>query len=204
MCLYGTGFPKAFFKRLIHTLKTNIAGKTFPQLRNYIRSLPSKCPEKPFQSGPRCSTLKIDVKPIKTTKHNNAPRMAELALTLAKTNRERHQKVEDFFMINDTATIATEVPVYIYPNELTKSEQEKCGLTLNEPLSGHIDLLQQRFTKIHILDYKPNANRNDKATIDQLFLYSLALSKRINVPLRNIVAAYFDENNYFQIQPSEI
>jgi len=184
-----------------HTLKTNIAGKTFPSLRNYMISLPDKCPSKPFQYGPRCSSLKIDIKPRRTTKHNNAPMLAELAQTLAITNRERHQKVEDFFLINDTATISTEVPVYLYENELTKQEQTRYGLDLQEPLSGHIDILQQRFEKIHILDYKPNANRNDKATIDQLFLYSLALSKRINLPLRKIIFAYFDDKNYFQFKP---
>jgi len=45
-----------------HTLKTNIAGKTFPQLKSYIRSLLNKCPDKPFQVGPRCSSLRIDIK----------------------------------------------------------------------------------------------------------------------------------------------
>jgi ATP-dependent exoDNAse (exonuclease V) beta subunit len=124
--------------------------------------------------------------------------MAQLALTLTKTNRERHQKVEDFFLINDTATIATEVPVYIYPNELTKSEQKECGLTLNDPLSGHIDILQVRWNKIHILDYKPDANKNDKNTVDQLFLYALALAKRTGIPLTKIACAYFDDKNYFQ------
>jgi transposase-like protein len=190
-----------------HTLKTNFTKRFFPQLKTYITSIhktPYFIPDTAFKTGPRASQLRIDLKPQKTTKHNNAPRMAELALTLAKTNRERHQIIENFFLANDSTTVAIEVPVYIKPKELTKTEQKEYGLTLNEPLSGHIDILQQRFTKIHILDYKPNANRNDKATIDQLFLYSLALSKRINVPLRNIVAAFFDGQNYFQIQPSEI
>ena len=76
-----------------HTLKINIAGKTFPKLRFYLTSLTDKCPNEPFQYGPRCSQLRIELKPQKTIKHNHAPRMAELALTLAKTNHERHQKV---------------------------------------------------------------------------------------------------------------
>ena len=186
-----------------HTLKTNIAGKTFPQLKSYINSIhkiPHFIPETAFKAGPRCSELRIDLKPEKTTKHNNAPKMAQLALTLAKTNRERHQKVEDFFLINDTATIATEVPVYIYPNELTKSEQKDYGIKLDEPLSGHIDILQVRWNKIHILDYKPDAKKTDKQTADQLFLYALAFSKRTKIPMRNIICAYFDENNYYEIK----
>jgi len=127
--------------------------------------------------------------------------MAELALTLAKTNRERHLAVENFFLANDSTTIAIEVPVYIKPEELTKIEQKEYGLTLNEPLSGHIDILQQRFTKIHILDYKLDANRNDKTSAEQLFLYALALSKRTGIPMRKIACAYFDEKNYFQFLP---
>ena len=103
--------------------------------------------------------------------------------------------MENTFLINDTATIAIEVPVYIKPNELTKSEQKDYGITLDEPLSGHIDILQQRFNKTHILDYKPDAKKTDKTTADQLFLYALALSKRTKIPKRNIICAYFDENN---------
>ena len=112
--------------------------------------------------------------------------------------------MEDFFLINDSATVAIEVPVYLYPYELNKKELKTYGIKISKPLSGHIDILQVRWNKIHILDYKPDAKRNDKSTIDQLFLYSLALSKRINVPLRKIIAAFFDEKNYFQIQPSDI
>ena len=128
--------------------------------------------------------------------------MAELALTLAKTNRERHQAIQNFFLANDSTTVAIEVPVYIKPNEITKDEKKEYGLDLKEPLSGHIDILQQRFTKIHILDYKPDAKKSDKSSAEQLFLYALGFSKRTGIPLRKIVCAYFDENNYFQVHNS--
>jgi len=76
-----------------HTLKTNFSKRFFPQLKTYITSIhkiPHFIPNSAFQTGQRASQLRIDLKPQKTNKHNNAPRMAELALTLAKTNRERH------------------------------------------------------------------------------------------------------------------
>ena len=100
-----------FFKRLIHskkfhhqqvyefkyhTLKTNFSKRFFPLLKEYILSIhqvPYFIPESAFKAGPRCSQLRIDLKPQKTTKHNNAPRLAEFALTLAKTNRERHKTI---------------------------------------------------------------------------------------------------------------
>ena len=109
--------------------------------------------------------------------------------------------VENFFLANDSTTVAIEVPVYIKPDELTKQEQKDYGLTLDEPLSGHFDILQQRFEKIHILDYKPDAKKSDKTSAEQLFLYALAINKRTRIPLRKITCAYFDENNYFQLSP---
>ena len=138
---------------------------------------------------------------MNTIKHNNAPKLTELAQTLAKTNRDRHTQVENTFLINDTATITIEVPVYLKPDELTKKEQSTYGLNLTESLSGHIDILQIRFNKIHILDYKPDAKRTDKTAAKQIFLYALALSKRTHIPMKNFICAYFDEKNYFQFFP---
>jgi transposase-like protein len=188
-----------------HTLKTNIAGKTFPQIKFYSTSIIKKrnfIPTKPFQHGPRCSELRIDNKPEKTTKHNNAPKLAQLAQTLAKTNRERHQHVENTFLINDSATIAIEVPVYMTPDELSKDERTTFGSVIKEPLSGHIDILQVRFNKIHILDYKPEISQTEKAAVEQLFLYALALAKRIKIPLYKFSCAYFNEDSYYQFSPS--
>ena len=108
--------------------------------------------------------------------------------------------IENFFLTNDSNTVAIEVPEYIKPDELTKNEKKDYGIELDEPLSGHIDILQQRFTKIHILDYKPEAKKTDKATAEQLFLYELAFSKRTGIPLRKITSAYFDQDNYYQLQ----
>jgi transposase-like protein len=185
-----------------HTLKTNIAGKTFPQLKSYITSIYKKpyfIPESVFQHGPRCSELQINLKSEKTTKNNNAPKLAELAQTLAKTNRDRHQQIENTFLINDTATIAIEIPVYLKPEELSKQEQAIYGLNLTGPLSGHIDILQVRFNKIYILDFKPDAKRSDKSTAEQIFLYALALSKRTKTPLNKFICIHFNDKEYFQL-----
>jgi transposase-like protein len=184
-----------------HTLKTNIAGKTFPALKSYITSIykvPYFIPETVFQTGPRCSEMRIKLRPEKITKNNNAPKMVELALTLAKTNHERHTRVENSFLINDTATIAIEVPVYLKPTELTVKERSSYDLDLKKSLSGHIDIIQVRFNKIHILDYKPDAKKSDKAAAEQVFLYALALSKRTKIPFDKFICAYFDDKNYFQ------
>ena len=98
--LFLKGLSKKFHHQQVyefkyHALKLNISGKTFPKLKFYIKSLPNKCPDEPFQVGPRCSSLRIHIKPTKTTKNNNAPKLAELALTMAKTNRERHKTINE-------------------------------------------------------------------------------------------------------------
>ncbi len=113
--------------------------------------------------------------------------MTNLALELAKTKSERHNKVEEFFLVNDSATVAVELPVY-----LTKSESG-----FQRPLTGHIDLIQVRSKRIHIMDYKPDKNGN---VVNQLLLYAKCLKKRTG--LSNITCAYFDENGYYQFTPS--
>ena len=87
-----------------HSLKLNIKGKQFPQLKHYINSMLNDPKDYIFQSKDtlRCSTLanEIDLpKPsIRSVKESPACRMTDLALELAKTKSERHQKVEEFFL----------------------------------------------------------------------------------------------------------
>ncbi len=185
-----------------HRLKLNLAAKKFPELKHYINGIFDHCPNELFRKdSPRCSSLRIDIKPRKVTKYNNAPKLAEYALNLAKTNKERHEKVQDFMLINDSATIATELPVFLHPSELTKKQKKTYGIKLPDTLTGHIDILQVRFNQIHVLDYKPDAKFSDRKAAEQVFLYTLAFNKRINVPLQNFTCAYFDESNYYQFKP---
>jgi ATP-dependent exoDNAse (exonuclease V) beta subunit len=113
--------------------------------------------------------------------------MTNLALELAKTKSERHQKVEEFFLTNDSATVAVELPVY-----LTESESG-----YKKPITGHIDLVQVRSNRIHVMDYKPDQSGN---VVNQLQLYAKCLMKRTGIT--NITCAYFDENGYFQFTPN--
>lgn len=185
-----------------HDLKLNLAAKKFPGLREYIRGTLDRCHHELFRAeSPRCSSLRIDIKPRRDTKHNNALKLAEYALTLAKTNKERHEKVQDFMLVNDSATIAIELPVYLHPDELTKNQKKTHCIELPDTLTGHIDLLQVRFNQIHLLDYKPDAKKTDRKAAEQVFLYALALSKRTSIPFENFTCAYFDENAYFQSKP---
>lgn len=175
-----------------HHLKINMAAKSYRNLRTYLWEVYEKDKSKIFtDSTLRCSSLKIDnlpeYKPY-VSKNNNATRMTQLALTLAKNRATRHEAVEEFFLRNDSKTVAIEVPVYLYPKETN-------FIQLKETLTGHIDMLQFRNNKIYIMDYKPE--KPHKA-INQLHLYRIALSKRANIPYNKIRLAAFNENSYVE------
>jgi hypothetical protein len=125
-------------------------------------------------------------------KDTNAVPLARLGLVLAKNRRGRHEAIQRFMLANDSATIAVEVPVYLFPNEAP-------DLHLPAPLTGHIDVLQIRGRRVWVLDYKPEARKETRAKY-QLYLYARALSVRTRIPLRRFALACFDDRDYFEVQ----
>jgi len=91
--------------------------------------------------------------------------------------------------------VAAEIPVYLQREEL-----RKLGFPDKLPVTGHIDLLQVRFDKIYILDYKPDAAA-EKNAAGQFVLYAFCLSRRTCIPLAALRCAYFDENDYYEFKP---
>ncbi|MEO0202979.1 MAG: PD-(D/E)XK nuclease family protein [candidate division WOR-3 bacterium] len=81
-------------------------------------------------------------------------------------------------LINDSTTMACEVPVY-----LTNFDFEN----YRTPITGHIDILQIRNGLIHILDYKPNAEKVN--AINQLTIYALALASRTKLAVKDFKCA---------------
>ena len=205
-----------------HKAKLNILIKENPQfkaLKDYLKKINStNFPHHIFtynkDNNPnkqRASQLKfnhLELKHIK--KQNQANKLAKLALNLASTNKQRHQSIQDFMLTNDSTSIAAEIPVYLtnwdagyYRN------QSRFSFQLNNyqtPITGHIDLLQIRNSLIHILDYKPNAHQKQiqEQAVQQLTIYALALSRKLNLELTHFKAAWFDENNYFEFFPLHV
>lgn len=175
-----------------HRGKLRRYGIKFPSLADYIKDFENGCPNKMFDGGRRCSQIKLDVNIRRFSRRTQACNLAELALYAVKDNRKRHDMVEDFMLINDTATIACEVPVWFW--------NKKMGLNI----SGHIDILQIRQNKIFVLDFKPNAAKENKEKVtSQLYLYARALSYRTSIHLNRFRCAWFDENNYYEFSPSD-
>jgi transposase-like protein len=104
--------PQPYLFR-VHSLKLNIKGKQFPELKQYLNSMLNNPMDRLFQSkkvlrvSEMVNTLNIPKPAIRTVKDSPACRMTDLALELAKTKSERHQKVEEFFLTNDSATYSS-------------------------------------------------------------------------------------------------
>jgi len=176
-----------------HHLKLNIHSKQRPELRRYINWLERSLDRKMFLSGPRCSSLKIEHNTSVKQKDNISPELTRLGLNSQPKNTKKspHQTVQDFFLINDSSTICTELPVFINPKETS--------LDIDEPITGHIDLIQIRYDNLYILDYKPNLNRPERHA-SQLALYKEAIQRRTSIPEDKIHTAVFNKHSYYEFE----
>lgn len=182
----------------------------FLLLKNYLNKIPTeKFPHHIFtissemQEEKRASQLNMNHLEItKLQKQNYACRLAELALKISPNNKARHETIQNFMLVNDSVTIAAEVPVYLTNDDIKYFMQK--GFTFDfenyrTPITGHIDLLQIRNGLIHILDYKPEASKVN--AVEQLTIYALALASRTKLAVKDFKCAWFDENNYFEFFP---
>jgi len=145
-----------------------------------------------FLSGPRASSTEVyhTLKPKQ--KNSIIPKLTKLALATSQKTKSAHETVEHFFLINDSTTVCNELPVFINPKEID-------SLNIDIPLTGHIDLIQIKYDKLFILDYKPNL-RHPEQYVSQLQLYKIAIHKRTTIPEENIIPAVFNEHGYHQFE----
>ena len=117
------------------------------------------------------------------------------------THKTRHETLQRFLLLNDSATLAVEVPIHLTPDAFDYFQVR--GFTFrygNNPITGHIDFLQLRSGFLHILDYKPEAAK-EKHAVTQLTIYALALSRPTGLPVEAFKCAWFDERDYFEFFP---
>jgi ATP-dependent exoDNAse (exonuclease V) beta subunit len=95
--------------------------------------------------------------------------------------------------------------VYLTPEDL-RHLTEDLGFHIPLPttatLTGHIDVLQVRNGRVHILDYKPGAVH--ERPIAQLMVYALALSRRTGLRLYDFVCTWFDDQHYYEFYPLHV
>lgn len=196
-------YHKQPYKFSYHKAKVSMfINEYFSNLRKYLDEIAVRCPDELFMSGYRCSEIKFDCDFEKSRKWNYACKIASLALKAVRDNKKRHERLQEFMLINDTSTVACEIPVYITAGEIDGFELFKlCGI--NGAVTGHIDLLQMRFGRVWVLDFKPEAVKEKHAWC-QVFVYTLALSLRTGIWLRNFRCAYFDDKAYYEFNPNDI
>ena len=105
-------------------------------------------------------------------------------------------------LTNDSTTIACEVPVYLTHDDILYFANRGFVVPLQNaatPITGHIDFLQIRNGFIHILDYKPDADKINP--VSQLTIYALALASRTKLPLMTFKCAWFDDKHYYEFFP---
>jgi len=82
--------------------------------------------------------------------------------------------------------------VFINPREFEKVD-------VDEPITGHIDLVQIRYDDLHILDYKPNLNSLERHA-SQLQLYKKAIQERTSIPEDKIHTTVFNRHSYYEFE----
>lgn len=182
--------------------------RKFAPLAEYLALVPAECPHQYFQEGLRASEAPLTFSKtamIVRGKTNYATRLAAFVLQSVAERKDRHEEIQKFFLSNDSVTVATEVPVYLTRDDIEHMKTQ-LGFELfgdmPKLITGHIDLLQIRNGMVHILDYKPNAAKEQP--IEQLTLYAMALSRLTGLRLFEFKCAWFDEKDYFEFYPLHV
>jgi len=169
----------------VHNKKLELAEEYgFDGLAEFLNSLDSEIDHSIFEKCARSSQVEHgkEKRSYQAEEDVLSCRIADLALKANNNRRKRHDSVQDLMLKTDKATVATEVPVWYYDKKL------------EDTITGHIDILQTRNNKVHILDYKPKAEKVEP--VSQLTSYVKALSYRTGIPRDKFKAAWFDEEVY--------
>jgi hypothetical protein len=174
----------------------------FAPLTKYLERLEANFPNHYFQAAEhRSSKFPAELRPPIARKENYATHIAALAVPTAPNKRKRHETMQRFMLVNDSVTIAVEVPVFLTREDLRYYRERGFNLDFeSDIITGHIDFLQIRNGHIHILDYKPEAKKETHAHV-QLTIYALALARRTALPLKFFKCGWFDEKDYFEFFP---
>ena len=198
----------AFHRPKLEFMRESDEHRRFAPVANFLEAIPVVCPHDLFRNedaSGRASQAQpafADVSNIIVNrKENAATRAAALVIPTIGNNRERHERLQQFMLTNDSVTLAVEVPIWLNEDDIAALE-EKYGIELvprtgnvDRVVTGHMDFLQVRNGAVHILDYKPDARTNKP--IAQLAIYALALTRLVPaLKLFDIKCAWFNENEY--------
>jgi len=183
----------------------------FRPLEEFLELVIAECPHQVFkESQKRASEYKdafnLDVVKI-VRKMNAAQKNTRFVMQAVANNKLRHEILQEFMIVNDSVTVATEVPVLLDWEDVEHYRHQlnfdmPIDLKQDEIITGHIDILQIRNGMVHIMDYKPSARK--AKPIAQLVIYALALSRLTTLRLYHFKCAWFDEDDYFEFFPLHV
>jgi transposase-like protein len=187
----------------------------FTAFKDFLADVPKKCPHETFRQSAKRHTrssksgalFNVDEVEITPKPRNTAVNAARFVLQAVGNNKLRHETLQRFMLINDSVTVAVEVPIVLTKQDIDHFQkilgfQVPIEIKDKEPITGHIDILQVRNGAIHILDYKPGAKK--VRPIEQLTIYALALSRATGIRLYHFKCAWFDDSHYFEFFPLHI
>ncbi|MFH1504681.1 MAG: PD-(D/E)XK nuclease family protein [Candidatus Omnitrophota bacterium] len=189
-------------------LNEDFKNRKFKPLQDFLELVVAECPHQIFkQSSKRASEYKdiFSLNQVKITpKVNTAVKNTNFIMQAVANNKLRHQVLQEFMLINDSVTVAVEVPVLLDKDDILHYKNSlnfdiPFNLEDEEIITGHIDFIQIRNGTVHIMDYKPSAKK--AKPIGQLTLYALALSRLTSLRLYHFKCAWFDEESYFEFFP---
>jgi transposase-like protein len=212
--VYGYAFhrPKLEFLRRGELDDKRSGDTRFAAVANFLEAVPLICPHDLFRTEDRARASQAQpafadiCRVIVTRKEIVATRIAELIIPAVGNNKLRHETLQRFMLINDSVTVAIEIPIWLREADIATLERQH-GIELaprvgaaERTVTGHIDFLQVRNGCVHILDYKPDARTN--RPIAQLAIYALALTRLVpGLKLFDIKCAWFNEEEYCEFYP---
>jgi hypothetical protein len=186
----------------------------FGPLADFLESVPTTCPHDLFRREDNPKARASQARPsfadpsriIVNSKRNAATEAAAFIIPALGNNKLRHEALQRFMLINDSVTVAIEVPIWLTEEDIAALEAEHrihlvslYGVA-ERAITGHIDFVQTSNGAVHILDYKPDARTNKP--IAQLAIYALALTRRApDLKLFDIKCAWFNEEEYCEFFP---
>ncbi|MFC1596206.1 PD-(D/E)XK nuclease family protein [Candidatus Margulisiibacteriota bacterium] len=209
---HGQVYPFKYHRaKTTAILNSSYAHYKYEPLKDFLELVKAECPHQVFkESTLRASEYKnvfnLDGVQI-TPRDNYAVKNARFVLQAVANNKLRHEVLQEFMLVNDSVTVATEVPILLDKDDLLHY-QVNLGFDVplypgeDERITGHIDLIQVRNGSIYIMDYKPSAKK--EKPIEQLTIYALALSRLTGLRLFHFVCAWFDDENYYEFFPLHV
>lgn len=222
-----------YHRAKIRLMLEEFGNRNLSRMKDYLDAVTSETPHQYFQDGERISEVRSKFSTadmIVKSKFNFANKLAGFVLQAVTENKLRHEALQKFMLVNDSCTVATEVPVYIrredieylenvlkfkvldedglvFKGEKAKSPRRnrlnaKTNSARGRLLTGHVDIVQIRNHCVHLLDYKPNAAK--ERPIEQLTWYALALSRLTGLRLFEFKCGWFDEKDYFEFYPLHV